>query len=773
MSWFGGKKKHYVDTTVTQVVDPNLLPNIMTTAIVESIFGEAGITESILTEALYGNFRNFERGYKFAAGTDDNGQPNYTYGLPNATAMSNSDGYEQAAAALKSDVGEATIDYMHYRPLNNFHAGYQWMTENWDYNFETNRIGALSDYIGRDVYVEKMTAYHDTAPGQEPEIIAIGSFDRSPESGYTPIREDLTIQDLFIEQEVYIREGPEQVVIHWLSVIEADSSAEPPIEREETRGTHTVDLTPFDNDSEFYQARWRQGNTTGFWTYNPNENRHPALDAVFELGYIDPGTYFPFIIFREEGSNYAESASPEDLAGLVRLCDIMGFDYLEMSESIHSNEDIDDIRQAVMMMAVPITTQDEIQIEYLWEHFSDLQEKLFLGAEYRPPFSSLKDLYGGSEDSYALNVRDSDFNMTISFDGLERNLRSGNLGAGIEFTNTEEVDEQITASIPGLYGAGLSFPANNRYIRKQIMPGVYEEIKIKNPRFRMPIFLDGRKAAEGGGFDDRLLIPMDYQIAKELSLIKREQLYYMSLNLIFNSHVVEKTKWYQSTGFQVILFVVAVALAWWSGGQSLSGFFAAIAAGGAGATAAIMALATLIIKSLVLSMAVKIVFKEIVELIGPELAMVLAVVALVYGGYQGYTTEGSMLENATTQNMLMAANGLMGGTQDYYATETQDLLEELDKFNTMKELKLDEMAKLEDELEGAINVNPMTFVGLQPFSIPGEAPNTYFQRTVHSGNVGIQTLEIIENYVDFSLTLPSIEESIGRLDNGGSTPFYL
>ena len=38
--------------------------------------------------------------------------------------------------------------------------------------------------------------------------------------------------------------------------------------------------------------------------------------------------------------------------------------------------------------------------------------------------------------------------------------------------------------------------------------------------------------------------------------------------------------------------------------------------------------------------------------------------------------------------------------------------------------------------------------------IPDETTDEYFHRTIHSGNVGVLSLDMPNNYVDMALTLP-------------------
>ena len=47
-----------------------------------------------------------------------------------------------------------------------------------------------------------------------------------------------------------------------------------------------------------------------------------------------------------------------------------------------------------------------------------------------------------------------------------------------------------------------------------------------------------------------------------------------------------------------------------------------------------------------------------------------------------------------------------------------------------------------------------------PYVVLGESPAGYFNRTVHSGNIGAQSISMIRNYVDLSLQLPKPSDTL-------------
>ncbi len=58
-------------------------------------------------------------------------------------------------------------------------------------------------------------------------------------------------------------------------------------------------------------------------------------------------------------------------------------------------------------------------------------------------------------------------------------------------------------------------------------------------------------------------------------------------------------------------------------------------------------------------------------------------------------------------------------------------------------------------------LNPFEFIGEEPLIVWGEAPNDLYNRTVHSGNIGMAGIEMIKSYVDVALTLPRLNNTVG------------
>lgn len=769
MGLFSSKKRHFVDTSVVRVVEDERVPNVLLTATVEAVLEGTRITETVLDQALHGSFRKVERMYRFAR---DGG---YVYGLPDARVLTSTDGYPLAIAKLEEDLGRSvTVDYLFFRPINNFHMGWKNLTEHYGYDHQTNEITTLSLQKGWPVYLDKMVAVYNIEAGLEPEYTSLGNPGLSTQAGQTPVRpgraNGLGLQHLVVTEQARVgTTETESVELHvvWEEVIEpteAELESDPTARPQFVLHTQviTIDLSGFDGDDEYYQARYRYNDNgtevIGYWIHNPADNPTSALNQVFQTEYTNPGTYFPFVIFRRERENQAS----EDKVGTPayestrKLLDKIGMDFQEIADSIHENEDIEQIEQAVMMLAVPMTTDDPIQMDYLYRYFKRIHGQL----PTLPQASRLaRRLTYAPKASYAIEIKDADFSTVISFDDVKIRLWPKTIGPVGTLTNTVKMvglpmdPGRIFATEPG---AVAQTQHNVRYITRQITPSVCEEIEIINPVVRYDIFRD--RAVEGGASDERLLIPLDYDICREMPPIAREDLYFRSLVFVFNSRVTQRVRWYERGVFKNLITIVGViitlAIAGADGGLSAT-LAAALAAGGTLLAAKV--LLVLVVKKIIATMVAQVVFTFVAQALGHELAFWLAVAAALYGGYKIYDA-GKLVPSA--QNLLQASTGLAQGAGQAIAAEIRELQEEMLALEQEQQELWEELEARQRELDAPLELDPLRWVRrAHPLTVFGENPQTFFERTIHSGNVGVQSLDYVSNFVENALQLPTTSQS--------------
>ena len=749
MGLFSTKKKHYVSTQVQRVIEDDMINNPVQTAALRSIFDEDfKITDAIKYEALLGTHQLFNSYYRY-------GKDHYHYGLPDTTILSSDAGVPAANLAMTADVGQPiNIDYMYFRPLNSFHVGWKVLQEDYGYSEGSNKLTTLGD-----VYLEKMVAVHSTLAGREPEETSLGNFGNFSGAGETPERSALAptnnIANLIMYEEERFEGTIDKIEFH-TATLDTEGVMQ--------RSIIVYSLAAYDLGEEYYQGRYSlvTGDTdSGYWIYNPADNVHTALTNIFDPpDYTNPGTYFPIAVFRSENVDRTADTyiNTQEYITTEKLLSKIGMDFKAMGDSLNEAGEIDTVPQAVLLMGVPINSTDPLEIEYMHRYFSNIYEQL--PADAKKEFTNTVDRessYGsspGTQASYAIQLSDADFEMKLSFESITRTYEAGTIGSVGDYTNTYAAAPSVSQWSLNSNFSTEDIAPRMRVFKHQTMPGVIEVIKVRHPKVRYRIYRD--RGSEGGADDDLLLIPIDRDIAKGMATTKTTQLYQKSLHFIFNSHQVQETKWYQSSAFSLLLQIVAVVITVLTIGAG-SGFAAALAAG---ATAVAIFVVQQIVIFAIKSVIFSALFKEVAKAIGVENAFWLAVAAMVVGAGKGIQA-GKIVVNSTADLLLQAANGLVGGANAVMQDQFTSLMGDMEDFQTESSAQMKELEELSALLDAGIDIDPFAFIGSTPLDVAGETPENYLLRTAHSGNVGMQSVKIVQNFVNISLTLPTTNQSVG------------
>lgn len=812
MGLFSSKTKRYVDTQITRVIDDEHLPTPLKTAVFEAVMSpHLDVATSLTNAALNGAGRKFERMYRYA----ERGE--YIHGLPDLKLF-RSNQYDRwvehiiAQEVEHMNVDDIEFEYVHYRPLNNNHMAWRHLVDKLKYNHETNEIEDLTPEeenpdLREPRYLDKLVAVHhaSTKEGEQIHVHSMGVWGRrdysglvhSPsnanfdftESGGIP---DEAVDNVNSPHDYHVRYGSdeiESVEIHYSweekTATYNDDGDIVKIDIETKEDFLVLELTQYDPNHEYFHAKYsytveddegEEHTVWKYWFYDIEDGLYPQLDDIFSPrnpGW--PGTYFPFAMFRSEQQNKTIDDGSEEFNSTKKLLDYIDINFEELGEAMHAeeNEGVEDLRQAVLMMAVPLDSDNQLEMEYLFEFFKDINEQILFRDDDadQPTAEELMGETGGTKSaSYAFEISDSDFSMVISFDRIRKRFKTTTNDIGPKGHFTSEVIEGATSELVGdlpdeLIEADETEVPKRRVIRKQVMesyqgrPGIIEEIEIDNPVFKTVVRRLEKKTltVEGGVDDERLLIPLNYEICQKIPFIKREVLYFRSLHFVMNSYVEQKVKWWQKGIWQIIIIVVAVVIAWFTGG------WGATLASAATASAAALVILKFIIGFIINTILIEYAFEFVVETIGIEAAFWLAVAATVVGGYKmlNNAAEGVQLASQNAMNYLKAASGLQGGIGSVMQDDIRQLQEEAEAFEAEMEEKQEELDELRKQFISPVDIDPLYFLRRsQPFTMFGEPPDAFFERTTHGGNVGVKTLKIVEQYVDIALTLPKPEHGV-------------
>lgn len=763
MGLFGSRKKTFVDTSVVRVVEDDLVPNLVQKSVVESVFQGGNISENLIENLLNDSTTRFNSAYRY-------GRDHYHFGLPDAKITSYGDSLSVMQVVLDTIHNQSVnIEYAEFAPLNNIHMGWKELFENRGYDSATNEITSLSATIGFIVYLDRIIPTYNIDPNEElPEPGTWAEWGTSSLAGYTPERAQQDGQVSVFKGEAprfgtSVTEGAE---IHYIWV-DANGDIQ--------KDFFFLDLSSYDVEEEYFQARYTyddSGSTvTGIFTYLKGEGTYPTLDAEYDLSYLGSGTYFPFALFRRDDQNRSRESvrnTPEFLT-TEKLMSYFGMDFIEVNDIIHDNPDIDDIDQAVFMLAVPANSQEQVEIDYLFKFFDRLNDLTPYSAVDTAQLQSnpnplarfenfrtnktieTQESKGVYRSPYAITFRDADFRFTLSYGGIIKTTISGSIGAVGTCTNEISTTTYETSFYDTREASGNSIltyaPGINRIYRKQITTNFYEEIIVIDPTVRYSI--EGTFGVVANAKDDKLLIPIDKIIADTFSQIELSVLYPRSMHFVFNARVVQKLEWYETGFFKFVLVVIAVIISIVSFGTA-SPLAGLIAAAGAG----LVALSLYLLKVIIYQVITNYLFRLVVKELGIEFALFLAIAT---AGLGLANLNSTALNPATLPPnlLLQLSNGLLRGIDLVTEDLLEDLKNDIELFNNYAS---EQQARLEE----AQNLLEQDTV-LSPFVIFGETPDQYYSRTIHSGNIGMTGIQFIESFVDISLTLPDIDDTLGGL----------
>jgi hypothetical protein len=211
-----------------------------------------------------------------------------------------------------------------------------------------------------------------------------------------------------------------------------------------------------------------------------------------------------------------------------------------------------------------------------------------------------------------------------------------------------------------------------------------------------------------------------------------------------------EVKWYQQDWFQFVMFAAAAVMTNMSFGSAIGAFSAAIAAGD---VAALTTAALTLLENFVLGVAISEGLKLFAKAIGIDAAILIAVIAIAYGGFQQFGGITGLPGAPWADQLLKLGTGLVKAISADLQDAMLGLKDEFASLQLLKDQTQKEFAAANKLLE---NNN-----WLSPITIFGESPNDFYNRTVHSGNIGVLSIGAISSYVDNALRLPKLDETIG------------
>lgn len=285
-----------------------------------------------------------------------------------------------------------------------------------------------------------------------------------------------------------------------------------------------------------------------------------------------------------------------------------------------------------------------------------------------------------------------------------------------------------------------------KYFRRFITETEYEEYRI----FGMVAsnLVKNGKWANSGGDNGHLLIPVDFAVVNSIKGFRsKERFIYNCMYIEFLTYVVQKVKWYQRGVFKLLVFAISVVIT--------------VVTGGAGVTVASVLIAA--VTNLAIGLAINFIIKQLTKILSPSLLKVvaglIAIAGLAYGRFAamgaGSFSKAFTIMFMKANQFLAVSNQLIKATIVKQGLEFQEQAkEQAQKMKTLEDYKKANYKYITDTNLSYLNEQEHRY---EPLVI-GESLDTMIARTLNT-NPGLVTIDYIHGYVDYIITLPTVDET--------------
>lgn len=746
--WFDNDTIYTSSVARVELIDKENRPDILKEAIVGAVTGNYSISDSLLTEALYGFQSKVDKYYRYGSrDPNDLDNPGFFHGLPTGTSFTHAANLTEIKRIIEEEVGE---------PINVIEHRYGELKETSLLNPDLASI--LYTYTEMDkVYNRGFIIPVDLVNGN----ITVTNPPEPPADA-PAMKEGGTLTTLTVIRELY--EGfndnkPYTFIFYRYPDVTGNTYSYTNDEYVSPQYLSLKDTFIFarytlvSDPTRLYQ-----------WSYNTTAGIHPSLVPT-ETGYESP--YYPIAILRDDKRNldeydkfidipwFGQSLTPltdsEEQAVLYhstqKLLGYIDLDVDSIMEAVKENPDIEVIDDVFVSFSVDIQTQEKAGIEYLWTYFNHLAisanvskalwESFKNSTGYRGiPLSVIEIAEGGY----------GDFHIEIGYHFIDVIEHTGILSKDGKAVYVKSESEPLPG-IPVPW-TGDSWDPSSITFSKQTEEDKYISITVYGLKHKSFVHKESDVYVNMQVSIDRpgsFYIPLDRPIVEQLGSFKETDLFMESLCLIVYAIQETEVKWYQTKAFQILVSVVAIVVSILT--LNPAAFLASLTWTGAAIAAAV------IIAGIYIA---RIVLDWLVTKVGGIFAILIAIVIIVLTVY--FT--GYLNNNMWAEVFLKAVSAIVESEQRLAQRELEELQSEIEEFQAEAEAKQEAFEEAttsyEEEWGMDIHLDPNIVLRQEPMFFASETPTDYFNRVLDS-NPGVKSLDVTQGYVDSMLMLPTID----------------
>jgi len=424
------------------------------------------------------------------------------------------------------------------------------------------------------------------------------------------------------------------------------------------------------------------------------------------------------------------------------LLDIVGLDFDDIISNIGDNDDIANIEDAFIIFGTNIHTTSQggmAALHSVFKVIGDTAEINHLEWGDPTPTTQIK--------LNVFKIEEQNYNSAVSFNYISDFDYTEVIGPVGTYALEVTILPNDAHNVDGTGGGINSYVTITRQINeyqtnKLKIHGLFMVTNIKTTGTTFKI--QTTELSDDPDVMKNFIIPLPLSALNTLSPDQQEIAIYESLHLVIYAQQTTHLEYYETAGFLslvgIVLEIVAVVLLVISLGASATW------------STFLWSLATQIL----IQYAITLIFMELIQKLAEDgdAARVAAFVLYVYASYRFGGGDTSKL--STAESLLKIVTLTLDAFNINLGFEAELLDAEIKSWTQDQDEKLEELEAVSDLLE--------SFEGLDPYNIalvtnthPYEEPTDFYQRTIHTGNPGVLTLDQIHNFASDLLRLPEIE----------------
>ena len=538
------------------------------------------------------------------------------------------------------------------------------------------------------------------------------------------------------------------------------------------------------------------------WWYDETTNVYPILNNT-QISASGKGSY-PFAMLIDDG---LKITSPHIEEGYLKANDAMlgkiDLSTEKLLKGLDNPDDpsaLDDVKDAWLMYAANLSSDKEYVNQYFYEFFrqqyhldyerNDTLHSIWADDHVATPTANLGNSLGpaahfkGQKVGFSLYYRWIRVTVkTGHIDSLPADLgdpTAANAELETKHPFVSEIDAENTGALgrtkdkikvghttrnirvgvnhgtvsPTWDGVPHQFTDHYLVLRKQMTETTYSEIVVMGVEHFTSItgFGDAGTSVDrvfivnflDTVVEGQIFVPLDYTVMQRFSPFIQSAIMYEGLSVGVHLFTELKLPWYTDAGMWKIIGI----------------FLTLLSLGSIDWGAITSEIAKQLIKRYLIGLALSHALTLLVDLIGGEAAIILALIlqgiAIANGSKGEFVFDGLI----KAENLLLVATSLITATNRVTEARNKDTEQLIEDYAVEKEERAEELKNLEAQLDlDGEAVELYSLISYGTYTDFEETPSEFFNRSVHLTNPGVLSLDAVDSYVCNALTLPTVDQS--------------